>query len=162
MVNNYFKNKHSNSELREETTVLPPDDLLNDLSIAEGGWKPDQDELTVVSKRTDTLKFELDYWKGDPPRELRDIIVENIDEGYPVIPFINGERLRKGTRMSDGAHAVVVAGYGDDQIALHDPMGYPEDIVPYKKLEDAWDPLFSMIVTTSLSNRGTKILEEDE
>lgn len=157
MANNYFKNKHPNESLRRETNVLSPDELLDDLTIVKGGWKPDQDELTVISNKIKTLDISLNYWQDGSPRELKDIIKENIDDGYPVIPFIVGQQLRKSFREDDGAHAVVVAGYGDDYIALHDPMGYPEDTISYSKLDDAWDPMFNQIVTISLSKRGSKL-----
>lgn len=164
MVLHYFKNKHPNKTLRQETKALSPDEIMEDMTIVEGGWKPDQDELTLISERVRTLHFSVDYHQDGAPKPLFETIVENIDEGYPVIPFVNGPRLREDhhlNRDNDEVHSVVAAGYGangtNDVVALHDPWGYPEDIVGRQKLEDAWDPLFNQVITVKLSNRGAKI-----
>ena len=162
MATNYIKNKHDNDLLREETNVLSPDEILEDLTIVEGGWKPDQDELTMVSERTKTLSFQLEYWHDDPPTTLQKIVEENISTGFPVIPFINGLQLREGIRDDDGIHAVVAAGFSDSHIAIHDPWGYPEDVVESGKLEDAWDSMFNQIITVNLSSKGKKLIGDEK
>jgi hypothetical protein len=162
MVIHYFKNKHPAEDFRIATNSLSPDELLEDMTVVKGGWKPDQDELTVISERTQTLQFHLDYWQDGSPQPLFEILTENIDEGRPVIPFINGPRLREGKRETDGIHSVVAAGYDnrddDDVVAIHDPWGYPEDVVTRPNLEDAWDPMFNQVITVTLSTQGKKIV----
>lgn len=167
MIIHYFKNKHPNDAIRSETNALSPDELMEDMTIVKGGWRPDQDELTLVSKRTRTLQFHLNYWQDGAPKPLFEYITENVEEDRPVIPFVNGPQLRQGKRDNDGVHAVVVSGYGtkeggEDVIAFHDPWGYPEDIKERPKLEDAWDPMFNQIITVTLSNKGEKIEGESQ
>ncbi|WP_254545864.1 C39 family peptidase [Halomarina pelagica] len=163
MALHYFKNKHPNVDLRKATESLSPDEIMEDMTIVEGGWKPNQDELTVVSERTNTLQFSLNAWQDGAPKSLFSMVKENIQNERPIIPFINGSRLREKTRENDGVHAVVASGYslpqdGDEFVAIHDPWGYPEDIVERQKLEDAWDPWFNQVLTVSLSRRGSKIV----
>lgn len=164
MVIHYFKNKHPNKSVRKETNSLSPDEILEDMTIVKGGWKPDQDELTIISKRTRTLDFHINSWHDGSPKPLYEIIAEHINEDRPVIPFIKGSQLREGKRKADGIHSVVAAGYGNgenetqDIVALHDPWGYPEDVVSRPKLEDAWDPMFNQTITVTLSTKGKKIV----
>lgn len=162
MVIHYYKNKHPNKQLREETRSISPDEILEELSIVEGGWRPNQDELSMVSERTKTLSFDLDFWQGVPPKTLHKIATENISVGQPVIPFIDGLQLRDGVRDNDGIHAVVAVGYNDDVLAIHDPWGYPEDTVEIDKIEDAWDPMFNQIITVNFSNKGKKIIGAEQ
>jgi len=166
MVIHYFKNKHPNKDIRTETNSLSPDEIANEMTIVKGGWKPDQDELTLVSAKTGTLRFHLNYWQSGSPKPLFERVTEHVDAGRPVIPFVNGSQLRQGKRDNDGIHAVVASGYGEnssgtDVIAFHDPWGFPEDIKARPKLEDAWDPMFNQIVTVTLSSKGEKIEGED-
>lgn len=167
MVVHYFKNKHPNEELRKETNSLSPDELREDMTIVEGGWKPDQDELTLVSERTKTLQFHLNYWQDGAPKTLFQLVTEHIEEGRPIIPFVNGSRLRQKTRANGGVHSIVAAGYARNQdesdiVAVHDPWGYPENIEERPKLEDAWDPMFNQVVTVTLSNEGAKLVGENQ
>lgn len=167
MVIHYFKNKYPDEEFRKETNSLSPDEILEDMTIVKGGWKPDQDELTVVSERTQTLQFHVNTWQDNAPKPLFQLVAEHIDAQRPIIPFINGTQLREGKRKTDAVHAVVAAGYGrsdieDDIVAIHDPWGYPEDIVSRPKLEDAWDSMFNQVITVTLSNKGCKIVGDPQ
>lgn len=164
MVIHFFKNKYPNEEFRKRTNSLSPDEILEEMTIVKGGWKPDQDELTLVSEQTQTLQFHLNSWQDGAPKPLFELITEHVDENRPLIPFIHGPQLRDGKRESDGIHAVIAAGYGradsqeKDIVAIHDPWGYPEDIVTRPNLEDAWDPMFNQVITVTLSNKGSKIV----
>ena len=166
MIIHYFKNKHPNKDFRKETSSLSPDEILEDMTIVKGGWKPDQDELTVVSEQTQTLRFHLNHWQDGAPQPLFELITEHIDNNRPLIPFINGPQLREGKRKSDGIHSVVVSGYGrgdqddKDVIAIHDPWGNPEDIVSRPNLEDAWDPMFNQVITVNLSTKGKNLVRD--
>lgn len=166
MAIHFFKNKYPDSEFREKTTPLSPDNILEDITIVKGGWKPDQDELTLISERTQTLKFHINSRQDSAPKPLFEIITEHVDDNRPIIPFINGPQLRDGKRKSDSVHAVVAAGYGrgekkaNDVVAIHDPWGYPEDIVTRPNLEDAWDPMFNQVITVTLSDKGHKIVSD--
>lgn len=160
MVMHYLKNEHPNESFRSETNALSPDEILEDMTIVKGGWKPKQDELTLVSERTRTLQFHINSWQDGAPKPLFEFITEHVNANRPLIPFINGPQLRQGKRETDGIHSVVAAGYGkngDDAVAIHDPWGDPEDIVTRPNLEDAWDPMFNQIITVTLSPRGRKI-----
>lgn len=104
-----------------------------------------------------------DYWQDGAPKTLFEIATENIQEGRPIIPFVNGSRLRQKTRENGGVHSIVVAGYGRNQnesdiVAVHDPWGYPENIEVRPKLEDAWDPMFNQVIIVTLSKKGTKLV----
>ena len=164
MVIQYFKNKHPNETLRKETNSLSTDEILEDMTIVKGGWKPDQNELTLISERTRTLNFNIKYWQDGAPKPLFDYVRSHIDRNRPLIQFINGPQLRKGKRATDSIHSVVIAGYGSgtqsegDVIAVHYPWGNPKDMVEKAKLEDPWDPMFNQLITVTLSKRGKQIV----
>lgn len=155
----YFRNKHPNKDLRKETRGLSIDEILEEMTIVEGGWRPNQDELTLLSEETRTLHFSLEFWQDGAPKGLREYVTEAVSNELPLIVFINGHELREEEEDEDedGVHAVVVAGYGEDDYAIHDPWGYPEDVVSSDKLKDVWDEKFNQLITVSLSQRGKKI-----
>ena len=98
MVMHYVKNKHPDEAVRKSTRTFSPEEIMDYLTIVEGGWRPDQDELTLISEKTRTIKFNLQYWQDGSPNELQDLLRKEISSGMPVIPFIDGLQLREGVR----------------------------------------------------------------
>lgn len=161
MVIQYTKNAYPDPSIRENTQTLSIDDISNELRIVKGGAKLTQDDLTIVGERTRTLRFDLRTWQDGSPKELHEHVTGHIERDLPIIIYVNGPMLRNKGREKDNVHPVVVAGYNDEYMAIHDPMGDPQDLVKSKKLKEAWDPMFNQVVRVELPQNGPNMVRKE-
>lgn len=153
MVIHYFLNEHPEKSVREETNGLSSDEIRENITVTKRGWVPKQDELTLLSESTRSIRFRYQFSQGEPPKDLSTIIEEHLHENVPFILIIDALQLRQGIRSEGPLHAVVVTGLGDSSVAINDPWGYLEDTVDKEKLKDAWDPQYNSYIGVSVSNR---------
>jgi len=160
MVIQYTKNSYPDKSIRENTQSLSVDEISDDLNIVNGGAKLTQDDLTLIGEKTRTLSFDLRRWQDKPPKELGNHVSGHLDRDLPLIIYVNGPMLRNKGREKDNVHPIVIAGQNEEYIALHDPMGDPQDLVKSKKLKEAWDPMFKQIVRVELSEIGANMVSK--
>lgn len=154
MVTQYVANEYSVREIRSETNTIKIDDILEYIEIGSFGWEnPRQSPLTEISEHIRTVKFNLNYWYGSPPRSLQTISKACLENDLPVIAFIDRVLLEEGVRNEGALHSILITGAGGEHTIINDPLVEGTKIVENDKLEDAWDPEYNQVVETKIADR---------
>lgn len=156
MAIEFVSEEHPTKWVRESMKTLSPETIRNQLTIGDAGWKAKNSEkdFAEISEKAGPINFEHKLRDQSPAEEtLVSLVNEHLERRVPVIPFINAKLLRRDKKA--GVHAVVVTGVNDEHIAIHDPWGYPKDIVERGRFLEAWDDVLNQVVTIKLGGQQT-------
>lgn len=155
MTVKYVAKSYPDQWVRENMNILGPEEIRSSITINEQtGWVPDTEELEQVSEKAGPLNFEHVLRDQSPTKQIFGKIVKShLNRDLPVIPIINAKMLRRDKRA--GVHAVVATGMNEDQIAFHDPWGYPRDIKQRNEFINAWDDVLNQVITVTVGGQQT-------
>jgi len=151
MVSQYVANEYPDRSIRTKTRAPTIDEIQDFIQTDELGWKPNQDDLTSLSSLVSSVKFNLEYTFGQPPRKLNTVVNNSLNNYLPTIAFIDQLLLEEGTRGEGPLHAVVLSGANEQRTVVLDPWMQQSKEVKNTKLEDAWDPDYNQVIEISLS-----------
>lgn len=156
MVLTYCESVHPSEEVRDNTTVLTPDELKRDhITIRDSGWSPSPEDIEELSNHLGTVNATLNYWKRSPPMNaFEEIIEDSLAKDLPTIAVVDAMRIQE-MDSEDGQHAIVVTGLGKSHVTINDPWGSRQKKLKKGTVIDAWDTQLNRLITFDTSNQDT-------
>jgi len=162
ITSHYVANSYPDKNIRDKTNPPKLDTIKDHIQVGKLGWEtPSQAPLTELSSETSSINFNLEYGYNGIPKRVDEFVQPGLDQLLPTIIWVDHSLMKTGERRHGPMHAVVVAGVGESQISIEDPLVEGTTTLEIEKLEEAWDSEYNTAIEIGLRD-GLDPIRRDE